>query len=274
MPDITDPTALHFSNTAIRPAADRIVRTYRKLDKLNEEWVALGGTNDDKFALLQGKIQQVATYVSSAYWFIAEANLMWDELGLQSLFPNDTSPVIDGAPADGRSAITGQDVRRCQNRMDEFEYWLDNGPFSLTQPISVALTAATFTTATKTLTETGAFTGYTWASGDYIFITGGTGVVAGIYEVASRTNNNTIVLVDDIGGTNPADVTSSVSTAGNDVNLRTFVRMAEQGSKAPTTNWGRIIAVVRAGEIKKEYETTNVNKYNQLVLCSVNGDLD
>lgn len=71
------------------------------------------------------------------------------------------------------------------------------------------LTAATFTNATKNLNETGAFTGYTWNSGDQIYISGGTGVTTGLYEIASKTDNDNIVLVDDIGGTNPSDVTSS-----------------------------------------------------------------
>jgi hypothetical protein len=276
MPDITDETAIFFSDTFIRPSADRIVRSYRRLDKLNEEWDASPGNNDAKFSLLQTNIAEVAQRVSLAYWFVARANLIWDELNLQSLFPNDTSAVIDGAgPAptgDGRAAITGQDVRRCQNRMDEFQQWLDQGSFDIADLIDVTLTAATFTTATKNLTQTGAFSSYTHNAGDVIYINGGTGVTTGVYSVASKTDNDTIVLSDDIGGTDPSDVTSSSSAVGNDTYLRHMIRMSHDGSKAPTTAWGRTVAVDRADDIKTEYEVTHTAKYNQLLLCSVNGE--
>lgn len=72
-----------------------------------------------------------------------------------------------------------------------------------------ALSAATFTTSTKNLNETAAFAGYSFTSGDEIYISGGTGVTPGLYEIASRTDDDNIVLVADIGGTDPADVTSS-----------------------------------------------------------------
>ncbi len=71
------------------------------------------------------------------------------------------------------------------------------------------LTAATFTTSSKNLNETAAFSGYTFTSGDMIAITGGTGVTVGLYEIASHTDDDNIVLVEDIGGTDPSDVTSS-----------------------------------------------------------------
>lgn len=75
--------------------------------------------------------------------------------------------------------------------------------------IGFGLVAASFTTSTKTLTKTGAFASYTFTEGDILYISGGTGVTAGLYEIASRTSDDAIVLVADIGGTDPADVTSS-----------------------------------------------------------------
>lgn len=69
----------------------------------------------------------------------------------------------------------------------------------------IDLSSATFTNATKTLTKTNAF--QTWAhKGDLLQITSGTGVTAGQYRVASRTSKDAIVLVADMGGTNPSDV--------------------------------------------------------------------
>lgn len=52
---------------------------------------------------------------------------------------------------------------------------------------------------TSTLTDSGAFTNYTFVSGDEIEITDGTGVTTGFYEVSSRTSANAIVLAADIG---------------------------------------------------------------------------
>lgn len=75
--------------------------------------------------------------------------------------------------------------------------------------IGFNLTAATFTNSTKKLNETGAFTSYTFVAGDLIYIDGGTGVTTGLYEIAGRDSNDQIELVDDIGGTDPTDVTSS-----------------------------------------------------------------
>jgi hypothetical protein len=59
--------------------------------------------------------------------------------------------------------------------------------------IGVALATATWTEATLTLTQAGH--GYTFAAGDVIYITGGTGATVGLYEVASSTADD-IVLVE------------------------------------------------------------------------------
>ena len=64
---------------------------------------------------------------------------------------------------------------------------------------SIALTAATWTESSLTLTSTGSFANYTFVDGDVIEITSGTGATAGEYEIASRTNDNAIVLVSSIG---------------------------------------------------------------------------
>jgi hypothetical protein len=85
-------------------------------------------------------------------------------------------------------------------------------------PHGLDLSGATFTTATKTLTSVGAFASYDHAAAtapeyvsryNYIYISGGTGVTPGLYEIASKTSDDAIVLVADIGGTNPSDVSSS-----------------------------------------------------------------
>lgn len=47
------------------------------------------------------------------------------------------------------------------------------------------------------LTQVGAFSGYTWASGDDIYISAGTGVTPGWYEIASRVDDDSITLTLD-----------------------------------------------------------------------------
>jgi hypothetical protein len=72
--------------------------------------------------------------------------------------------------------------------------------------VNSSFTAATFTNATLTLTKTGAFTNYVYQNGDTIQVTGGTGVTQGLYAVRGRVDNDSIVLFQNMGGANPADV--------------------------------------------------------------------
>lgn len=73
MANITDPTAVLFCNTQIRPTADRIVQLY--------------------------------------WWAKAVKVLFLANPSLATLLPNDgTATVVDGSAQDGRSAITGADV--------------------------------------------------------------------------------------------------------------------------------------------------------------------
>ena len=71
MANITDPAAIAFSNNQIRPSADRYMSTY---------------------------------------WWAKQLVADWTSKGLSSLFPNDSSVVVDGAATDGRTVITGADV--------------------------------------------------------------------------------------------------------------------------------------------------------------------
>lgn len=57
---------------------------------------------------------------------------------------------------------------------------------------------ATWTAATKTLTQTGAFTNYSFLSGDESTINSGTGATPGVYKVASRVSANAVTLVGSI----------------------------------------------------------------------------
>lgn len=75
-----------------------------------------------------------------------------------------------------------------------------------------SFTDATWTLSTKTITATGAFANYTWAAGDHVYIRHfWHGVRWGLYEVASKTSDDAIVLTEDIAD---ADVSESVIDSG------------------------------------------------------------
>lgn len=82
---------------------------------------------------------------------------------------------------------------------------------SLRGPLS-AITSATFTASSKNLAKTGAFANYTFLTGDQVKVTGGTAVTAKKYEIASKTDDDNIVLVADIttDASNPTDVTATM----------------------------------------------------------------
>ncbi len=87
--------------------------------------------------------------------------------------------------------------------------------------IDVALTAATWTEATLTLTQVGAFAGYSHTAGDVIVIESGTGVNAGAYAVAGKTSDDSITL------------TESLSTAGIDLNAGDITSLGTAGTDPP-----------------------------------------
>ncbi len=64
---------------------------------------------------------------------------------------------------------------------------------------TVTVTGATYTNGTKTLSLTGGFTNYTHVTGAMALISAGTGVTTGLYEIASKTSNDAIVLTSALG---------------------------------------------------------------------------
>ena len=71
------------------------------------------------------------------------------------------------------------------------------GTASLLLPAT--FTNAAWTAATRTLVSASDFTNYQDVAGSKIRITDGTGITAGIYEIESKTDNDTIVLTESIG---------------------------------------------------------------------------
>jgi len=129
---ITSPEAIKFSNEQFRPAADRLARCYFKGVELRSHWLALGGTNDEKYALLQDKVERVATLFSVTREFIFRADRIWNSDAMQTLIPNDANEELWDDPSGGqqdpyRPPVNGQDLRRLKARMEEFNNWLDRG---------------------------------------------------------------------------------------------------------------------------------------------------
>jgi hypothetical protein len=87
--------------------------------------------------------------------------------------------------------------------------------------IKVALATATWTEATKTLTQVGAFANYAFTPGDKSSIESGTGAAVGVYLVASRTSDDAIVLGE------------SLSAAGVDLATGDIASLAASGATDP-----------------------------------------
>jgi hypothetical protein len=81
MANITDPSAVKFSNEQVRPAADRIMQFY---------------------------------------WFCKGLKVQWTSQNLAALIPNDASLMVDGSAQDGRTQITGADVNVLLSNLNTF----------------------------------------------------------------------------------------------------------------------------------------------------------
>lgn len=75
---------------------------------------------------------------------------------------------------------------------------------------AITVTAGAWVAAAKTLTQVGKFTNYTHRAGDMVKVTGGTGVAAGWYAIASRDSANQITLVASIAGADNANTTATM----------------------------------------------------------------
>ncbi len=73
-----------------------------------------------------------------------------------------------------------------------------------------ALATAAWTFSTLSLTQVGSFSGYSWVLGDSIYLSHAA-ITDGLYEIASRVDDDTITLVESIS---PADQTIILSSNG------------------------------------------------------------
>lgn len=77
--------------------------------------------------------------------------------------------------------------------------WRERQNVPLTVYADDAITDATYTESTLNLAKTAGFTNYTFTPGDTIDLTAGTGATVGTYTIASRTDDDNIVLSSSIG---------------------------------------------------------------------------
>lgn len=120
-------------------------------------------------------------------------------------YKNAVTHALGGTPASGvTTANMVNDAMKHLASMRSWN-WLRDGEVRLSVTGPLSLDDGTWTESSKTLTSTGAFTSYTFANGDTIEITDGTGVTTGTYSIASRTDADNIVL------------NQSISTAGTDL---------------------------------------------------------
>lgn len=80
-------------------------------------------------------------------------------------------------------------------------------------------TGATFTTATGTITKTGAFTSYAYRPGDMIYISGGTGFSAGWFAITSRVSNDAITIAGGPGADNVDTAANSTDSDYGETNV-------------------------------------------------------
>jgi hypothetical protein len=89
-------------------------------------------------------------------------------------------------------------------------YPWDGRGFITATPSPISLENAAWNPVGNTLTKTGAFAGYTFAAGERMEITGGTGITTGYVQIASKTSDNVIVLSTSIGVSGASDVSGRI----------------------------------------------------------------
>lgn len=95
----------------------------------------------------------------------------------------------------------------------------DQGGFRMFfQRVSATQVNCTYTAATRRITKVGAFTGYTWATGDQVYITAGTGHTVGYYTISSKIDNDTIALSSASGLSGADNANTGITGIGRGAN--------------------------------------------------------
>lgn len=91
--------------------------------------------------------------------------------------------------------------------------WLERPSAALAARGTITLTTGSWDDSAKTLTKTGAFSGYSFAEGDQIEITAGTGLTTGFYNIASKESSDVIKLETSPGATTASTVSATIKLA-------------------------------------------------------------
>jgi len=128
---ISDPVKVKYCNERVRVSANKLQDAYALCDAVADRWTSLGG-GATAFNVMQDDIRQAANAVVDAYQFCYLTEKLWFLHGDSSFIPNNADTVSDGAPADGRSQITGAKVHGVLTRVIEFQNWLLSSAGSFT----------------------------------------------------------------------------------------------------------------------------------------------
>lgn len=110
---------------------------------------------------------------------------------------------------DNRGVVPVPDLRRLRfhppvdgiEAGDLWELGFESGPIELhygNPGVFIVIATGSYTDATKTVTETGAFTSYTFRDGDILVITGGSST-SGTFDIASKVDSDSITLKTSAG---------------------------------------------------------------------------
>ncbi len=75
--------------------------------------------------------------------------------------------------------------------------------------LGITLTAASWTAATRLITQSGLFASYSFLAGDRIYLAHASAFTDGLYEIEERISDNAVQLIDIISGSDQTSITSS-----------------------------------------------------------------
>ena len=129
---ITDPIAVDFSNEHLRTNADALGKAYYGSQQLRQRWDALGAPV--AFVTLKPLFGLVADLHVGPLGAFQRCHMTvcgGRAINAGSMILSDPAEVFqDGAPADGRQAVNGQQARQLVQRIRFYENWLITGTFS------------------------------------------------------------------------------------------------------------------------------------------------
>jgi len=162
-------------------------------------------------------------------------NMVMEAAGFAPVSAVDTGGNSDAAEAE-RAIDRHDKIVQAQGWHENTEFDVEIAPADVTKVACVISGDGTWTAASKILGKTAAFASYTWASGDQIYVSGGTGVTAGWYEIQSKTDDDNIVLKDSLGDDDLTDVTTTLIGWDDAVTVQSDVIRVDSDADSYGTN--------------------------------------